>query len=121
MPSAFGTPSRFASASTLGGLALSISASRSPAGTLATRSMVFISADESPASAATPLRPRAAPRPRVCPRARLRRHRVEQLAAALEHYARQANNTEAERRACEIGLPAERKAPQLEEQQGAST
>jgi phage N-6-adenine-methyltransferase len=34
-------------------------------------------------------------------------------AAALEHYARQAGNTEAERRCCEIRLRAERKAGQL--------
>ena len=34
-------------------------------------------------------------------------------AVALEHYARQAQNTEAERRACEIRLRAERRAGQL--------
>jgi hypothetical protein len=34
-------------------------------------------------------------------------------AAALEHYARKANNVEAEQRCCEIRLRAERKAGQL--------
>ena len=38
---------------------------------------------------------------------------VRDTAVALEHYARQAHNTEAERQACEIRLRAERKAGQL--------
>jgi hypothetical protein len=38
---------------------------------------------------------------------------IRNKAVALEHYARQARNTEAERRACEIRLRAERKAGQL--------
>jgi hypothetical protein len=38
---------------------------------------------------------------------------IRDRAVALEHYARQAQNTDAERRACEIRLRAERKAGQL--------
>lgn len=38
---------------------------------------------------------------------------IRDKAAALEHYARQAQNTDAERRAAEIRLRAERKAGQL--------
>lgn len=38
---------------------------------------------------------------------------IRDKAAALEHYARQALNTDAERQACEIRLRAERKAGQL--------
>jgi hypothetical protein len=38
---------------------------------------------------------------------------IRDRAAALEHYARQAHNTEAERQCCEIRLRAERKAGQL--------
>jgi hypothetical protein len=46
-------------------------------------------------------------------------HKVDEVkdirdkAAALEHYARQATNTDAERQACQIRLRAERKAGQL--------
>jgi hypothetical protein len=38
---------------------------------------------------------------------------IRDRAAALEHYARQAHNIEAERQCCEIRLRAERKAGQL--------
>ncbi len=38
---------------------------------------------------------------------------IRDKALAVEHYCRQAGNTEAERQACEIRLRAERKAGQL--------
>lgn len=38
---------------------------------------------------------------------------IRDKAMAMEHYQRQANNTEAERRACEIRIRAERKCGQL--------
>src|ERR1700755_3342709 len=38
---------------------------------------------------------------------------IRDKAVALEHYSRQAHNTEAERQACEIRLRAERKAGEL--------
>ncbi|QIG93835.1 MULTISPECIES: hypothetical protein [Bradyrhizobium] len=38
---------------------------------------------------------------------------IRDRAVALEHYSRQAHNTEAERQACEIRLRAERKAGEL--------
>jgi hypothetical protein len=40
-------------------------------------------------------------------------YEVDEVKDMLEHYARQANNIEAERQACEIRLRAERKAGQL--------
>ena len=46
-------------------------------------------------------------------RRRTRRRRRDGKALAFEAYARQAKNTEAERRACEIRLRAERKAGML--------